>query len=683
MHDLIEVNYLRWIPLLPLVGAALNAIPGAWIQKTWGKGAISAIAIAPVVASFCISVYAFFALLGLDPDKRMLLDNMWTWIDSGNLEVAAALVVDPLSAVMILVVTGVGGLIHIYSTGYMHDEKSYWRFFALLNLFTFSMLVLVLADNFLLLFVGWEGVGLCSYALIGFWYQTYENASAGSKAFIVNRIGDFGFALGVFLIFWTMAEAGHPTVSFRDLAAHASLIDGKTFMGWSVATVACLMLFVGATGKSAQIPLFVWLPDAMAGPTPVSALIHAATMVTAGVYMIGRTSFLFTMTPEALHVVAWIGGLTAIFAATIGLAQNDIKRVLAYSTVSQLGYMVLAMGVGAYAYGIFHLMTHAFFKACLFLGSGSVIHAMGGEQDMRKMGGLKKWMPYTFWTFFISTLAIAGIPLTSGFFSKDGILWSAWSSEHGSVGLWFLGYAGAALTAFYMFRQVFMTFYGECRADHHTQEHLHESPPVMTYPLIVLAVLAIVGGYVGVPHALGGADRFAQFLEPVFSAGHDAHHAVHHDVDPTEYALMLLTFVTVLGSIGLAYLMYVKKSLAPDTFAQLAGGAPYQWVYNKYYVDEFYNGVFVNGLLLVTRVCAAFDRYVIDFIVDGSAYVTRFVSWVHGLFDAYIIDGIVNRLADVTLNLGNRFRHLQTGSINAYLYVVVLGVVLVMVARLV
>ncbi len=684
MHELTEVTYLRWIPLLPLIGAALNGIPGALIQKNWGKQAINAIAVTPVLLAFCISVYAFFQVLGLDPDKRMLLDHMWTWIDSGNLNAGAAFVVDPLSAVMILIVTGVGGLIHIYSTGYMHDEKSYWRFFALLNLFTFSMLVLVLADNFLLMFVGWEGVGLCSYALIGFWYQTYENATAGSKAFIVNRIGDFGFALGVFLIFWTMAGADHPTVTFRDLAAHTNLIEGKTFLDFSVATVACVMLFVGATGKSAQIPLYVWLPDAMAGPTPVSALIHAATMVTAGVYMIGRTNFLFSMSADALSIVAWIGGLTALFAATIGLAQNDIKRVLAYSTVSQLGYMVLAMGVGAYAYGIFHLMTHAFFKACLFLGSGSVIHAMGGEQDMRKMGGLKKWMPYTYWTFLISTLAIAGIPGTSGFFSKDGILWSAWSSEHGSFGLWLLGYAGAAMTAFYMFRQVFMTFEGECRADHHTQEHLHESPPVMTYPLIILAALALIGGYLGVPHALGGSDRFAQFLAPVFSAGHDAHAAsAHHHVDPMEYVLMALTFATVLGSIGLAYLMYIKKSLSADVFADLGGGVPYRWVYNKYYVDELYQAVVVNGLLLVTRVCAGFDRYIIDFIVDGTAYVTRFVSWINGLFDSYIIDGIVNRIADATLDIGTRFRHLQTGSINGYLYAVVAGAVLVMMVRLV
>jgi len=683
MHDLIEVNYLRWIPLLPLIGAVINGVPGVLIQKNWGKRAINAIAVTPVLLAFCISVYAFFQLLGQEPEKRYLLDHMWTWIDSGNLKANAAFAVDQLSGVMILIVTGVGGLIHIYSTGYMHDEKSYWRFFALLNLFTFSMLVLVMADNLLLMFVGWEGVGLCSYALIGFWYQTYENASAGSKAFIVNRIGDFGFAIGVFLIFWTMADAGHPTITFRDLAANISLIDGKTFLGVSVATFACLMLFVGATGKSAQIPLYVWLPDAMAGPTPVSALIHAATMVTAGVYMIGRMNFIFSMSPTALTVVAWTGALTALFAASIGLAQNDIKRVLAYSTVSQLGYMVLGMGVGAYAAGIFHLMTHAFFKACLFLGSGSVIHAMGGEQDMRKMGGLRKWMPYTYWTFLISTFAIAGIPPFSGFFSKDEILWKAFSSEHGSPLLWMVGFAAAGMTAFYMFRQVFMTFWGECRADHHTQEHLHESPPVMTYPLVVLAALATIAGIWGIPESLGGSNEIEHWLAPVFHAGgHGAeHHAAHGGI--IEYALMAASVGVAALGIFLAYLMYEKKSLSPDTFTELAGGAPYRAIYNKYYVDEFYNAVFVNGLLVITRLCAAFDHYVIDFIVDGAAYVTRFVSWVNGLFDAYIIDGIVNRIADVTLGLGTRFRHLQTGSINGYLYVVVLGVVLVMVVRLV
>ena len=681
MEHPILVESLRWIVLLPLLGALVNGFFGAVIQRNLGKRAISVIACAPVIAAFGISLWVLVQLIGQAPEQRFLLDRCWTWIDIGGLRADVAFVADPLSAVMILVVTGVGGLIHIYSVGYMHDDKSYWRFFAWLNLFTFAMLTLVLADNLLLMFVGWEGVGLCSWALIGFWYTEWNNATAGNKAFIVNRIGDFGFALGVFLLFWAMRDVGHPSVTFRELAQHAHLLEDRAFGGIAIATVVTLLLFVGATGKSAQIPLYVWLPDAMAGPTPVSALIHAATMVTAGVYMIGRTNFLFSLAPLTLHVVAWIGALTALFAATIGVAQNDIKRVLAYSTVSQLGYMFIGMGVGAYAAGIFHLMTHAFFKACLFLGSGSVIHAMGGEQDMRKMGGLKKWMPVTHMTFVISTLAIAGIFPFSGFFSKDEILWKAFSSEHGSPLLWLVGFSGAGLTAFYMFHQVFMTFYGENRADHHTQEHLHESPAVMTYPLLVLALLAALAGVIGVPHSLWGANRIEEWFAPVF--GHGEHAAAAEAAgDLTEYALMLASLGIAVAGILVARAMYLTKSLSPDTFAEAADGAPYRLVYNKYYVDELYNAVFVNGTLLLTRICAGFDRYVIDFLVDGSAYLTRLVSWLNGSFDNYVIDGIVNRIADLTMGVGNRVRQLQTGSINGYLYVIVVGVVVVMVARL-
>ena len=679
MEHPISVEYLRWIVLLPLIGAAINGLFGVWLQERIGKRGISVIACAPVIVSFLLAVRVLIQLLGLAPEERFLLDHCWTWIDIGGLRADIAFLADPLSAVMILVVTGVGGLIHIYSIGYMHDEPSYWRFFAWLNLFTFAMLTLVLGDNLLLMFVGWEGVCLCSYALIGFWYKEWANASAGSKAFIVNRIGDFGFTLGAFLLFWSLGTSGHPTVIFRELAQHAHFLQGQMFWGVSVVTLVTLLLFVGATGKSAQIPLYVWLPDAMAGPTPVSALIHAATMVTAGVYMIGRLNFLFSMAPFTLHVVAAIGAATALFAATIGTAQNDIKRVLAYSTVSQLGYMFMAMGVAAYGAGIFHLMTHAFFKACLFLGSGSVIHAMGGEQDMRKMGGLKEHMPLTFWTFFISTIAIAGIPPTAGFFSKDEILWQAFSSPNGSPVLWAVGFTAAGLTAFYMFRQVFMTFYGECRADHHTKEHLHESPPVMTYVLAVLALLAFVAGVIGVPDALGGANRIEEWFAPVFGEHAEAAAAYSHG---TELLFMLLSVGVAGIGISVAYAMYYTKSLAPETFSEAADGQIYRLVYNKYYVDELYEAVFVNGTLLLSRMCAGFDRYVIDSIVDGTAYVTRFVSWVNGLFDNYVIDGIVNRVADVTMGIGNRFRQLQTGSINGYLYVIVVGVVVVMVARL-
>ncbi len=428
-----------------------------------------------------------------------------------------AFMIDPLSAVMILVVTGVGGLIHIYATGYMHDDKAFWRFFAYLNLFTAAMLTLVLGDNLLVLFVGWEGVGLCSYALIGFWYHDHANARAGNKAFIVNRVGDFGFVLGMFLLFWSLDAQGHGSLTFREMVKWAPSIKDSLIWGWPVVTVATLFLFVGATGKSAQIPLHVWLPDAMAGPTPVSALIHAATMVTAGVYMTARMNVFFSMAPDTLNVIAIIGVATALLAATIALTQNDIKKVLAYSTVSQLGYMFIGVGVGGYAAAIFHLMTHAFFKACLFLGAGSVIHAMHHEQDMRKMGGLKQWMPLTFATFFISVLAIAGFPPFAGFFSKDEILWLAFTSEHGNKLVWFLALCGAGMTAFYMFRQLFMTFYGKCRADHHTQEHLHESPSVMTMPLVILAIGAVFAGLIGLPGVLGGS-QFAHWLEPVIHA---------------------------------------------------------------------------------------------------------------------------------------------------------------------
>jgi len=566
----------------------------------------------------------------------------------------------------------------------MHDEESYWRFFAWLNLFTFAMLTLVLSDNLLLMFVGWEGVGLCSYALIGFWYKEWANASAGSKAFIVNRVGDFGFTLGAFLLFWSMADAGHGSVIFREIAQHAHVLDGKLFGGMAVATVVTLLFFVGATGKSAQIPLYVWLPDAMAGPTPVSALIHAATMVTAGVYMIGRLSFLFDMAPFTLSVVSWVGACTALFAATIALVQNDIKKVLAYSTVSQLGYMFMGMGAGAYTAGIFHLMTHAFFKACLFLGAGSVIHAMGGEQDIRKMGGLRKWMPQTYWTFLISTIAIAGIFPFAGFFSKDEILWKHFSTERGSVLIWAMGLIGAGMTAFYMFRLVFLTFFGENRSDHHTREHLHESPAVMTYPLIVLAGLATVAGFLGTPDAFNAIFHTSHVLEhwfaPVFEQG--AHEVMHHGSLGTEWLLMGVSLSVAGFGIFVAWSMYIKKSLSPDIFADAADGAIYRLLSNKYYVDEIYEAVFVNGLLLLTRLCAAFDTYVIDTIVNGAASVTVFVSWLNGLFDSYIIDGIVNRVADVVMGVGNRFRQLQTGSINGYLYVVVVGVVVVMVARL-
>ena len=667
--DLLATSYIRWIVLLPLIGAVVNGIMGPKIQKLFGEKGVAIIACSVVAVSFLLSVQAFLQLTSVSPDQRYLLDVLLRWIHIGELQVDIAFAVDPLSSMMILIVTGIGGLIHVYSTGYMHDDDGYWRFFAYLNLFTAAMLTLVLADNLLLMFVGWEGVGLCSYGLIGFWYKEHANTTAGNKAFIVNRIGDAGFTLGVFIIFWSLFEAGEGTTAlFRELSNQVHHLDGQMVWGIPAATLAALCLFVGATGKSAQIPLYVWLPDAMAGPTPVSALIHAATMVTAGVYMMARMHFLFSMSPLALGVIAIVGTLTALFAATIGLAQFDIKKVLAYSTVSQLGYMVLGIGVGAYGAAVFHLMTHAFFKACLFLGSGSVIHAMGDEQDMRKMGGLRAKMPITFWTFLVSTVAIAGIPPLAGVFSKDEILWLTFSGGH--KGLWFLGFLAAGMTAFYMFRQVFMVFFGENRADQNTREHLHESPWTMTIPLVVLALGALFAGFLGVPPALGGANILEHWLEPVFAGPHSPAHAAHH-AEAIEYVLMASSVGVAVIGITLAYLMYHRKSVSTEPFVSAGGGLPYKAVFNKYYVDEAYQATALRGTLFFSWVCSVFDRRVVDFLVNGVAATVGKIGWVVGRFDHYFIDGLVNGLATVTFGIGNRLRQIQTGNLSIYLYVIV------------
>ena len=674
MDHPIQTDFLRWIVLLPLLGAIINGLLGAKIQKSFGKGAIGLIACLPVIAAFGLSLQAFLTLSALNPEQRFLVDRLYTWINLGSLKVDMAFMVDPLSAVMILVVTGVGGLIHIYATGYMHEDKAFWRFFAYLNLFTAAMLTLVTGDNLLVMFVGWEGVGLCSYALIGFWYQDHNNARAGNKAFIVNRVGDFGFVLGIFLLFWSFDAQGHGTLVFREMVKWAPTLQNQMIWGLPVITVATLFLFVGATGKSAQIPLYVWLPDAMAGPTPVSALIHAATMVTAGVYMTARLNVFFSMAPFTSNVIAVIGVATALLAATIALTQVDIKKVLAYSTVSQLGYMFIGIGVGGYAAAIFHLMTHAFFKACLFLGAGSVIHAMHHEQDMRKMGGLIQYMPITFITFFISVLAIAGTPGTAGFFSKDEILWLAFSNDHLIV--WALAVGGAGMTAFYMFRQLFMVFFGKCRADHQTQEHLHESPKVMTLPLVILALGALGAGWIGLPGVLGGS-QFAQWLEPVIHA-----HAEEHASEALEWGLMATSTTVAAAGFFLAFLMYYRASLAPERFANLAGGVFYRLFDHKYYLDEIYQVIFVNGTLLLASFWAAFDNYIIDGIVNGAAALTRFVSWLNGLFDQYIIDGIVNAIANIIFWAGNRLRRVQTGNINSYLYGILIAIVLAIIVKL-
>jgi len=681
MDNPVSIAIVRWIVFLPLIGAAINFLAGAWIQKTFGKRAISAIGCGVVAAAFLLAVRAFFSMLALEPEHRFMLDQLWRWIDVGGLSLDVAFWLDPLSMVMTLIVTGVGGLIHIYSIGYMHDDDSYWRFFGWLNLFTFAMLTLVLGDNLWLMFVGWEGVGLCSFALIGFWYRVLANTTAGNKAFLVNRIGDWAFVIALYSLFMALGEIGHPTLVTREVAKYAPALAGMPgYLGMSLVTFVTVLMFAGATGKSAQIPLYVWLPDAMAGPTPVSALIHAATMVTAGIYMVARLNFLFSMSPAAMTLVAAVGGMTALYAATIGIAQNDIKKVLAYSTVSQLGYMFAGVGVGAYAAGVLHLMTHAFFKACLFLGAGSVIHAMGGEQDMRKMGGLRGKMPITFCTFLAATLAIAGVPPFAGFMSKDEIIWQAFA--HGHTVVWLFLMMGAAITVFYMFRQVYMTFFGEFRGTHEQEHHLHESPPAIAYVLIVLGVLSAVGGVVQIPAFIAPFKPFEDFLEPVFSsaATRQVMEAGIHS-HALEAAFGLLTFAIVAGGWLVADLMYRRKTLDPARFSELFGGAVYEWVVNKYYVDELYDYVVVQPYLFATRMFAWFDLHIIDGIVNLAAQVAVAGSWLSGLFDAYVVDGLVNFASNLTLDVGGRLRRLQTGSINGYLYGILAAVMVILLVR--
>ncbi|GIW43456.1 MAG: NADH-quinone oxidoreductase subunit L [Candidatus Binatia bacterium] len=626
------VRFLWWIPAFPALGVLFHIFLG----NRLGKRAVSVVGPAVVGAAFCVSLFAFFQIWS-GPPGLVLQQVLWQWLPVGSLDVPFALRVDALSAVMILVVTGVGFLIHVYSVGYMHDDPSYARYFAYLNLFTVAMLVLVMADNLVLLFVGWEGVGLCSYLLIGFWYDNDANASAGKKAFIVNRVGDAAFLVGIFLLLWNLGPGSH-SLSFSEIAGRAPELPP------GVVTAVALLLFVGATGKSAQLPLYVWLPDAMAGPTPVSALIHAATMVTAGVYMIARLHGLYELAPLALEVVAIVGALTAVFAATIGLVQTDIKKVLAYSTISQLGYMFLAVGVSAFSAGIFHLVTHAFFKALLFLGAGSVIHGMGGEQDIRKMGGLRSWMPVTYGTFLVGTLAIAGVPGLAGFFSKDMILARAFAH---SPALWGLGVLGATLTAFYMFRLFFLVFWGECRADAHTRAHIHESPRSMTVPLLALAVLSVVGGYVGLPDFLAWGDRFGAFLAPVLSA---AAHGEHHGELGLELMLMAVSVLAAVVGIGVAYRFYVQVPELPEQVARQFR-AVYRLLWNKYYVDELYEAVFVRPV----------------------------VQLAHALwrqFDVAVIDGAVNGAGDAAEEGGRWLRRWQTGNVQHYALSLLVGALL-------
>jgi len=743
---------LIWlIPILPGIGAAINGLIGI---RAFNKQTAGLVACGTMALALALSLNAFWQLLGLPAESRDHVVTLGYWIPPiplqtvngiGAFEIPWAFRLDPLSAMMILVVTGIGFLIHVYSTAYMHDEPrgGYARFFCYLNLFCFFMLVLVLGSTFLTMFVGWEGVGLCSYLLIGYWYEKKSASDAGKKAFIVNRIGDWGFVLGVFLIFFTFG-----TLDFRAVAHGASTMPVETQFG--VLSAICLLLFVGATGKSAQIPLYVWLPDAMEGPTPVSALIHAATMVTAGVYMVGRNAVLFGHAPIVAQVVMVIGALTALMAATIGLVQYDIKRVLAYSTVSQLGYMFLAMGVGAYAMshgwthiglaafaaGAFHLMTHAFFKALLFLGSGSVIHAMGGEQDMRKMGDLRRYMPVTYMTMMIGTLAIAGIFPLAGFFSKDEILFRAFLTNKA---IWVFGVVTALMTAFYMFRLMSMTFLGSYRgpawehggahgadahghgqahktghdhghADHHDDDAAHghgpwhgphESPQAMTLPLMVLAVGAIVAGFVSIPPALGGGAALEHFLEPSLTAPEsatsaaegtaaqaaepareaavteaasaEAAHGEPHISHAAELGLMAFSVMIALIGIYTAFRFYVVSPSTADGLKERYGGL-HSLLYNKYFVDELYNSTFVGGTMKSAFGLWAFDRRVVDGGVNGSGWLTVFMSWVSSLIDRYVVDGAVNLVGRSSEESSFVFRRVQTGLIQNYALLMLAGV---------
>jgi NADH-quinone oxidoreductase subunit L len=624
------------IPLLPFAAFLVAGLFGRWL-----RGASAWLTTGSVFAAFALSVWAL-----LDVQSGVAVNaNLYDWIASGGFRATVGMLLDPLAAVMLLVVTSVSALVHLYSIGYMHGDKGYARFFAYLSLFTFSMIMLVLSNNLLLLYVFWEAVGLCSYLLIGHWYERPSAAEAAKKAFIVNRVGDFGFGLGILLAYLTFGTVDYAEI-FQLLPQAAGLTTnllGPLGGVWQVDTVTliALLLFMGAVGKSAQLPLHTWLPDAMEGPTPVSALIHAATMVTAGVFMVARLHPIFDAAPAALMVVAVTGGVTALFAATIGLVQNDIKRIVAYSTVSQLGYMFLACGVGAYSVGIFHLMTHAYFKGLLFLASGSVIHALSGEQDIRKMGGLYSPLKLTALTFWIASLSISGFPLLAGFFSKDEILLKTFQAGGVGTVLWVVGTLTALLTAFYSFRLIYLTFHGPSRVDPHVARHIHESPPVMTVPLVLLAAASIGAGWVGIGF-IPGWDRFGAFLSPVFGAP-----VVHHE---GEGLVMGLSIAAAVGGLLFARHLYLKAPAVPERLAAQFRGL-YQLFLNKYWVDEIYDALFVRP---IKRLSDAFLWAIVD--VKG-------------------IDGAVNGTAHTTLRWGDRLRKLQTGLAPLYAFAMVLGLV--------
>ena len=689
--------FVALIPFLPLLGFLFNLTVGVRVltrQHAHGEEThhgpspiVGLVACGSVLLSFLVSVAAVLKARAMP--EGTLVETLWTWLPGGatgvgSFQIDWAYQVDPLSSVMLLVVTFVGFLIHVYSTGYMAHDPGYARYMAYLNLFMFAMLTLVLGANYPMLFIGWEGVGLCSYLLIGFWFEKQSASDAGKKAFIVNRIGDSFFILGMLLVFQVFGS-----LDFRTVFAAAQHVPVEH--AWNGAlTLACLFLFLGACGKSAQLPLYVWLPDAMEGPTPVSALIHAATMVTAGVYMVARSSVLYAHAPNALLVVACVGALTAIFAASIGLVQYDIKRVLAYSTVSQLGYMFLACGVGAFTAGIFHLMTHAFFKALLFLGSGSVIHAMSGEQDMRRMGGLRKKLPVTHLTMFIGCLAIAGVPFLAGFFSKDEILWSAFRIGGYGRWVWAVGVVTAGMTAFYMFRLFYMTFHGEFRGTPEQAHHVHESPSSMTVPLMVLAAGSVLAGYVGLPAVSGLPNLFEHFLEPVLEPAHHALREVLHAPVPghaTEWALMGASVAVGLIGIFVGRHLFKTSPTIPERLA-IAFAAPHRVLLNKYYVDELYDALFVRGLALGGgRTLHGVDRYVVDggdgelrpgLGVNGVAWVARdILARLSDFWDRWIVDGGLTKVPPVILeNLSYVFRAVQNGLVQHYALAMFIGVFL-------
>ncbi len=629
-------KYIWLIPLLPLAGFLINGLG----RNTFSKGIIGFIGSFMVLVSFGLSVAAFLQVKSSGSFEATVFD----WFAVGSFKVQFAFLVDQLSSLMLLIITGVGFLIHLYSVGYMHHDAGFGKFFAYLNLFVFFMLLLVLGSNYLVMFIGWEGVGLCSYLLIGFWFTNPDYADAAKKAFIMNRIGDLGFIIGLFII---IAVFG--SVTFSDIFPKAATMHSSQ----TAFTVITILLFVGAVGKSAQIPLFTWLPDAMAGPTPVSALIHAATMVTAGVYMVARSNILFTMSPITMEIIAIIGLATAVFAALIALSQTDIKKVLAYSTVSQLGYMFLGLGVGAYTGAFFHVLTHAFFKALLFLGAGSVIHAVSNEQDMRKMGGLKGKLPITFATMLIGTIAISGIPPFAGFFSKDEILAAAFAH---STTMYVIGVITAMFTSFYMFRMLYLTFYGKFRGTAEQEHHLHESPSTMTIPLMVLAALSILGGLIGIPKVLGGNHWLEHFLAPVFekSAALLPHTETSSSVEIT---LMIVSVAGALIALAYAYVRYVKKSHVPAEDNEERPGLV-SLSYHKFYVDEIYDWLIRKPL-------------------DGLSI------FFYKVVDLLAIDGLVNGLGKISVRSSKGLRLLQSGNVGFYIFMMVAGIIAILIFSLV